>query len=293
VNDARTTTVPGQNANTVTIVDDALTTLKVSGNQSIVITHGTGTALTSVDATGLTLGSISFAPSGALQYATSVKGSLLGGDTLDFSASLAAVTITETAGANTIKGSSTIGSTLNGGTGIDTITGGAGADTVSAGTGNDLIYAKAGADIINVGAGTDSVFYDATLQTKAETASWSTYATATSVATADKITGMGNGDLIDTTTAFAVVTAGAVQQTAFLVANTTDKYALMSGNYDATAGTFIAGTASTTNNDYIFQWADGTRVSSVVLVDVWTTGSTVVLTGVAGGTDTFTLSGIV
>jgi hypothetical protein len=69
----------------------------------------------------MTVGSLSFT-SNASQYATTVKGSLLGGDNLDFSAVLAAVTLTETAGANTVQG-------------------GIGADTIVGGTGADLIYA--------------------------------------------------------------------------------------------------------------------------------------------------------
>ncbi|MFI3135506.1 MAG: hypothetical protein QX192_09870, partial [Methylococcales bacterium] len=121
VSDARTTSVNYQSANTATITDAALQSLVVSGNQSLVLTHTAGTALTSVDASGMTVGSLSFT-SNASQYATTVKGSLLGGDNLDFSAVLAAVTLTETAGANTVQG-------------------GVGADTIVGGTGADVIYA--------------------------------------------------------------------------------------------------------------------------------------------------------
>ena len=121
VSDARTTSVNYQSANTATITDAALQSLVVSGNQSLVLTHTAGTALTSVDASGMTVGSLSFT-SNASQYATTVKGSLLGGDNLDFSAVLAAVTLTETAGANTVQG----------GVGADTIVGGSGADVIYA-----------------------------------------------------------------------------------------------------------------------------------------------------------------
>jgi hypothetical protein len=96
--------------------------------------------MTSFDASGLTLGSIAFT-SNANQYATNVKGSLLGGDTLNFSAATAAVTITETAGTNTITGSGTVASTLTGGSGADTIIGGSGADVIVGGAGTDTIYA--------------------------------------------------------------------------------------------------------------------------------------------------------
>ena len=66
VNDARTTSVPTSALNTVTLVDTGLVALNVSGNQGVALTHA-GTTLTSLDASGLTLGAITYT-AGALQY---------------------------------------------------------------------------------------------------------------------------------------------------------------------------------------------------------------------------------
>jgi S-layer protein len=142
VNDARVAglAAPTQALNTLTLTDAQLAAVTVSGNQSLVLTHTAGTALTSLDASGMTLGGLTFT-SQANQYATNVKGSLLGNDTLNFGAAIAAVTITEVAGANTITGSNTVASTLTGGSGVDTIKGGAGADVIVGGAGADVIYA--------------------------------------------------------------------------------------------------------------------------------------------------------
>jgi len=164
INDSRTTTVPNQAANTVTLTDASVTAIKVTGNQSLSLTHTAGTALTSVDASGMTLGGLTFT-SNANQYSTTVTGSAKGGDALNFAAATAAVTITETAGTNSITGSSTIASTLIGGSGIDTIVGGAGKDTIVAGAGTtaNTITGAAAADTIDLtgSAGVDTLIYGA------------------------------------------------------------------------------------------------------------------------------------
>jgi Ca2+-binding RTX toxin-like protein len=91
-----------------------------------------------------------------------VKGSLLGGDTLNFGSSLAQVTITATAGTNNITGSSTIGSVLTGGSGVDLLVGGAGADTIVGGAGADFISAGAGKDVLTGGTGADTFVFNGT-----------------------------------------------------------------------------------------------------------------------------------
>ena len=120
VNDSRTTTVPASVANTVVLADTGLSVLSITGNQGLALSHA-GTTLTSLDASGMTLGALSYT-SGALQYAATAKGTTTGGDALDFSAALDTVNVTEYAGANTV-------------------TGGVGADTIVGGTGVDVIYA--------------------------------------------------------------------------------------------------------------------------------------------------------
>ena len=157
VSDSRTTTVPAQAPNTLTLVDTALSTLNIGGNQSLNLTHA-GTALTTLNASGLTLGGLTYT-SGALQYAITVTGSTSGGDSIDLSAATAAVTITEKAGTNAIYGSSTIASTLTGGSGIDYIVGGAGNDTIVGGAGNDTIVGGAGKDTLTGGLGADTFVF--------------------------------------------------------------------------------------------------------------------------------------
>lgn len=124
---------------TVTVVDAGLQSLVITGNNGVTVTN-TSVALTNFDASGLTRGSVTF-QSGALVGSASVKGSVSGGDTLNFSSSIANTTIVATAGTNTILGSSSVSNTITGGTGADTITGGTGADTISAGNGANVIYA--------------------------------------------------------------------------------------------------------------------------------------------------------
>ena len=137
-----TQTTPAGYLNTATLTDAAAYAIKISGNSGLSLTSGTAaTNLQSFDASGVTKGGVAFTAD-ALQYASTVLGSTSGGDSLDFSAALAAVSITETAGTNTIKGSKTVASSLNGGTGVDTIFGGTGADTISGGAGADIIYSN-------------------------------------------------------------------------------------------------------------------------------------------------------
>jgi S-layer protein len=177
VNDTQATPTPLVNTlSTLTIDDISMKTLTISGTEGLAITLANpATALVSFDASGLTSGvatgnttnvGVNFTSS-ALTFASTAVGSLRGGDNLNFSAALAAATITATAGTNTITGSSTIGSTLNGGTGVDTIVGGAGNDTITVGASaaaiTNSITGAAGADSITLtgSVGADSVLYGA------------------------------------------------------------------------------------------------------------------------------------
>jgi Ca2+-binding RTX toxin-like protein len=159
INDARTTTAPAQALNTFTLVDAGLQNLNITGNQSLALTHA-GTALTSLNASGMTLGALTFT-SGALPFASTVIGSLRGGDTLNFASATAAVTMTATAGANNLTGSSTAANTITGGTGVDVITGGAVADTINGGAGADFIVGGAGRDVLTGGSGADTFVFNA------------------------------------------------------------------------------------------------------------------------------------
>lgn len=138
---ADTQATPTGTLNTVTLTNSAIYAITVSGNNGLNLGTVLGaTNLQSFNASGVTLGGVGIT-SAALQYASTVVGSAVGGDTLNFNAALAAVNITTTAGTNYITGSNTIASTFTGGTGVDNIYGGSGADVINAGAGADLIYA--------------------------------------------------------------------------------------------------------------------------------------------------------
>ncbi len=202
--------------------------LNVSGNQGVALTHA-GTTLTSLDASGLSLGAITYT-AGALQYAATVKGSLLGGDTLNFGSSLAQVTITATAGSNNITGSSTISSALTGGSGVDILVGGAGADTIVGGAGGDFITAGAGKDVLTGGTGADTFVFNGTAgATNLATAG--DFVTITDfVAGTDKLKFNAVTDIVSVqqaavqtaVTALAAGSTAAQIVTAMALANTTD-----------------------------------------------------------------------
>ena len=132
------TTITGTKS-TVTLTDASLQSLVVTGNNGLNIT-ATSTAMTNFDASALTGAGVTWA-SGALVGNAVVKGSAVGGDSLDLSQALASTTITTYAGTNTILGSSTVANTITAGSGADTITGGSAADTINAGNGTNAIYA--------------------------------------------------------------------------------------------------------------------------------------------------------
>jgi S-layer protein len=121
---------------TATITDANATSIVITGNNGLALTHA-GTALVTFDASGLTKGAVTFT-AGALTTDSVIKGSVTGGDTLAFGSAVAKTTITATAGTNSLTGSSSIGSTITGGTGNDTIVGGTGIDTIRLADGVDL-----------------------------------------------------------------------------------------------------------------------------------------------------------
>jgi S-layer protein len=104
-------------ANKVTLVDDDLTTITITGDNDLALTHAKGT-VTKVDASAV----------------TNTKADL----------DLSAVTV------------SSKGATLTGGAGNDKLTGGDGADTIVGGTGDDTIVSGKGLDILTGGDGKDT-----------------------------------------------------------------------------------------------------------------------------------------
>ena len=222
----------------LTLVGNSAKTITVSGNAGLNLT-ATDTALTSLDATGITKGGFTFT-SGALTAAATIKGSLLGGDTINAAAATKAVTITEYAGTNTITGSSAVASTLTGGSGVDTIVGGAGNDVIVGGGGADVITGGAGADSITL-SGTTAKFVNVSLQNNATNSGVNTATTIQTselTSTFDIVRGVAAGDKFQLATF-----TPAVNLTATNLAGTDNVVNFARGTYDGTNGVFSYGAA--------------------------------------------------
>ena len=241
---------------TLTVVDTSATSIVLTGNNGVALTFA-GVALNNFDASGLTRGAVTFT-AGAQTTDVAVKGSALGGDTLNFASATSVITMTATAGTNALTGSATIGSTITGGTGADTITGGSGVDTISGGVGNDIISAGTGNDIMTGGAGVDAF-------------QWSNAAAAanhSAIGGFDTITDFQVGT--DTLSFTGVTDIVSVQQAAVQTAVT----ALAAGSTAAQIATAMSA-ANTTNLGVAFATFGG---------------DTYVLFETAGGTATFVVA---
>lgn len=150
---ANANSAPTAQTQVLELVNTAARSVVVTGNAGLALTFA-GTALTSFDASAVTLGGTTYT-TGALASAATLSGGA-GADTINAANATKAVTINGGAGNDTITGSSTVGSTLNGGDGNDTINGGAGADTINGGLGNDIISGGLGLDMLTGGGGNDT-----------------------------------------------------------------------------------------------------------------------------------------
>lgn len=255
-----TQTTPVGYQNTLTLVDTSASTLTITGNSGVTVTATGMTALTNIDASALALPAanttIGFSiTADALLYASTVKGSVNGNDTLNFAAALAATTITATAGANAITGSSTVGSTLTGGSGVDTIVGGSGVDTINGGAGADVITGGTGKDVLTGGAGADT-FKFAIGDSSAAVGDFDTISDF--VVGTDKLQFTGFVDVVSAqqaavqtaVTGLAAGSTAAQIETAMLLANTTDlgvAFATFGGDTYVLAETTGANIAATAN----------------------------------------------
>ena len=249
----------------LTLVGNSAKTITVSGNAGLNLT-ATDTALTSLDATGITKGGFTFT-SGALTAAATIKGSLLGGDTINAAAATKAVTITEYAGTNTITGSSTVASTLTGGSGVDTIVGGAGNDVIVGGGGADVITGGAGADSITL-SGTTAKFVNVSLQnfaTNSGVNTATTIQTSELTSTFDIVRGVAAGDKFQLGTF-----TPAVNLTATNLAGTDNVVNFARGTYDGTNGVFTFGAAgadtAVTHDTNTISGAGNVAYETVILV---------------------------
>jgi len=281
-------TPAGTVTDTFTLAGNDAKSIVLSGTAHTALTAAS-TALTSFDASGLVVtgaGAVGTGvtwTSGALTASATVvatiKGSANGGDLIDASASLKAVTITEVKGANTITGSSTAGSTLTGGSGLDHINGGAGKDVIVSGGGADVIHGGAGADLITVSGGKNSIVQSSG-DAGANTAT--SIQTSELTSTFDVVKGLVAGDKIDLSAlngTHTYVTGDLVLAAANLTA-ATNTIAFATGTYDAANGVFTYGAAGADTVVTYDHSGAGTGLESIILVGYHAGSTTAAAAGI-------------
>lgn len=282
----------------ITIAGNSAKSIVVTGNANLDVTAAS-TALTSFDASahsgfgkGVAGTGVSFT-SGALTTAATVKGSAIGGDVLDFALATKAVTITATAGVNT----------LTGGLSADVITGAAGADTINGGSGNDAIVGGGGDDVINGGAGGDAITISGNKVTLAYAENFeaavpgpglvsvgfgsgkntaTTIQTSELTSTFDVVKGFVAGDKIDLSGVSNTYVTANLTLSGTNLAAADNKVVFTRGTYSADSGTF---TFATNGADTAVTY--DTDTSGDVA------GETIILVGFVAGADTTATAGII
>lgn len=263
-------------ATTITLADltvAGVETFNFTLTDNLTVTAATGmAALTKATFTGA--GDLSFTTGAlALNVNTVIDASAATGavtiDGTNGTANGLAITGTSSSKVNTLTGTAQA-DTITAGAGDDILKGLAGNDSITAGAGNDTITGGAGNDTIDVGSGLEIVKY-ATVDGETQVGVVASGFTVTG----DVITGMGNGDKLDLSTgggtAGGTFADGAIAVGTTFSAGVANEMKLISGSYDATTKVFTAGAASTTNNDYVFQYNGGataTTVNTIVMVDI-------------------------
>jgi S-layer protein len=151
------TTPTGTFSDRITLLGNSSHTITVGGNAGLALT-ATSTGLTTVDASGITLGDFTWT-SGALAGAATVKGSVSGTNSVDFSAATGgAVSYTGGSGDDLVTATNGKNNIINlaGGNNTATLTGGD--DTVTGGSDGNVVNAGGGNNTITVGNGTNEVF---------------------------------------------------------------------------------------------------------------------------------------
>jgi len=292
----KTTAIAGSWANQITVLGNIQKTITVGGAAGLNLT-ATDTALTTMDASGMTVGATGeFSwTSGALAAAAVVKGSASAINTITFDAAGAGVTYTGGSGADVISGLNAFANTvtLGNGTnsfthaataGIQTVTGGTGVDTITGGTANDVIVGGGGADQITGGTGADKITVSGSTATlfyaaaggDSGTNTSTTIQTAELTSTFDVVTGAATGLKLNLgTTAGTDVAgyggaAGATLDVSLVtnLAGVADQIVFARGAYDSAAGTF---TYAANGADSVVTYdasgaGNGSAYNSVVLV---------------------------
>ena len=275
INIALVDTDTTKQVNTIAIGDSALKSMTITGNAGLTLINPFTTVISSLDASAVTNTAGTAASglswtTGALTVASVTKGTSTGGDVINAAAALASVSITVYAGTNTITGSSTIASTLTGGSGNDIINGGSGKDTIIGGGGGDVITARAGADSITL-SGSSSQIVQGAGHSGANTTASGVVSELTG--TFDIIRGIAAGDTLKVTGATALQ---GLTLTASNLAGRDDYASFARGTYDAVAGTFTyaadgadtALTYDTSNSIALYE--------TIILVDYVTASTTTI-----------------
>jgi hypothetical protein len=211
--------------NTLTLTDDSLVTLAVTGDQALVFaTASTELALTTINASANTAG-------------VTIDAHLT-------AATAAALTITGSATAsNSLTGSGNA-DTIVGGAKADTITGGAKGDTLTGGAGNDTFAFAAGDS--SIGTGTFDTITDFSANTKGDATSGAVSANADSTLWTGDVLTFAATSSVDGTGGFKVdVLTSAADATTYL------------SNHSGSATTIFAALDSTNHNLYVDNTGDG------------------------------------
>ena len=197
--------------------------------------------------------------------------------------------ITNIAGEGQALNASTTFTNLNlfAGAGAQVIYTGFGVDTVTGGDGADLIDLTAGAFSLPIDglpidpnpSVVNSIYLNAdqiSYTENGQTAQMIDELLSSNVAAADIIYGAGIGGAINLYAAASVSNTTILAGQTLLTAAVAGSARLTTGYYDAVTAQFTVGIASDTNDDLVFQWADGISVQSIVLAGDYFDGSTTV-----------------
>ena len=279
-------------AGTLSIADEETATFN-SADGAIDYTAVTGTDMTSLVLTGdntIDLGTITAAALATVD-ATGMAATANGNFVANMGSSAVAMTVTSNAatshtgilnittgtGNDTVTGTNN-NDTINGGAGNDTINGGGGVDTIDGGTGADVINGGAGADEITGGAGADTL----TGAAAADDFNFADGASGITVATADTITDFSTtqDDELDIAGyAVAAVATDLVIADGSAIADFTALSA-------AATAAFTAGAAGNTGDQIYASWNAMGTGNAYVFVDANDSGtfnagdSLIILTGV-------------
>ena len=153
VQDTQATPTGGFN-DFVTLLGNASHSITVAGNAGLTLT-ATSTQLTTVDASGITLGGFSWT-SGALAHAASVSGSATGPNTVNLTAATQVVTYTGGSGDDAVTAANNRDGAIDLGEGNNSFIGSGGSHVVTAGGGNDSVILTGGDNVVLLGDGANT-----------------------------------------------------------------------------------------------------------------------------------------